>query len=247
MFTREARDRVRDRVLEMARRDDRVVAAAVVGSFAYGEGDRWSDIDLSFAVRDDVSVSEVLDDWSETVTEELDAVCLIDLTVEPIIYRVFLFAGCLQLDVSFTPASVFRPASPRFRLLFGVSGDPHSPEPPSPHDLLGWAMLYARATRVSIERGKVWQAEHCLANLRSYALSFACRRRELPASFGKGLDQLPQEVLESFRNSLVSSVERPELTRGLKTAVSALQVECASAPDVSSRVEHHLGDVVAGM
>lgn len=247
MFTLEARDRVRDRVLEMARRDERVVAAAIVGSFAFDGGDRWSDIDLSFAVRDDVSVSEVLDDWSRTMTEELDAICLFDLTVEPIIYRVFLFAGCLQLDVSFTPASEFRPASPRFRLLFGVAGDPHSTEPPSPQDLLGWAMLYARGTRVSIERGKVWQAEHCLVNLRNYALSFACRRRDLPPSFGKGLDQLPQGVLASFTNSLVSSVELPELTRGLKTVVSALQFECSSASDVPSKVEDYLGDVVAGM
>lgn len=231
----------------MARRDERVVAAAIVGSFAHGGGDRWSDIDLSFAVRDDVSVSEVLDDWSRTVAEELDAVSLFDLTIEPIIYRVFLFAGCLQLDVSFTPASEFRPTSPRFRLLFGVAGDPHSPEPPSPQDLLGWAMLYARGARVSIERGKVWQAEHCLAHLRNYALSFACRRRDLPPSFGKGLDQLPPEVLAGFTNTLVSSVERPELTRGLKAAVSALQDECASAPDVSSRVADLLGDVVADM
>ena len=73
MFNVGARDRVRDRVLEMARRDERVVAAAIVGSCAYGGGDRWSDIDLSFAVRDDVSVSEVLDDWSRTVTKELGA------------------------------------------------------------------------------------------------------------------------------------------------------------------------------
>ncbi|MBA3349582.1 MAG: nucleotidyltransferase domain-containing protein [Actinobacteria bacterium] len=247
MFALEARDRIRDRVLEMARGDERVVAAAIVGSLAHGVGDRWSDVDLSFAVRDDVRVSEVLDDWSRRMTEELDAVCLIDLTVGQIIYRVFLFAGCLQLDVSFTPASEFRPTSPRFCLVFGVAGEPYSPEPPSPHDLLRWAVLYARGARVSIERGKVWQAEHCLANLRIYALSFACRRRNLPASFGKGLDQLPPEVLAGFPDSLVSSVERLELTRALKSAVSALLSECASPPRVASKVEDHLRDVVAGI
>jgi len=47
---------VRDRVLEFASSDQRVVAGAVVGLLALGDGDRWSDLDLTFAVADDVSV-----------------------------------------------------------------------------------------------------------------------------------------------------------------------------------------------
>ena len=50
VFTVEERNRIRDRILEMAKSDERVVAGAVVGSLATGEGDRWSDLDLTFGV-----------------------------------------------------------------------------------------------------------------------------------------------------------------------------------------------------
>ncbi len=52
MFSVKDRDHVRDRVLEWASADARVVAGAVVGSMALHEGDRWSDLDLTFAVAD---------------------------------------------------------------------------------------------------------------------------------------------------------------------------------------------------
>jgi len=64
LFTVEERDWARDRVLELARADKRLVAAAFVGSLAdeTGQGDRWSDIDLTFALGDGVSIEEVLAD-----------------------------------------------------------------------------------------------------------------------------------------------------------------------------------------
>ena len=244
MFTPQERDRLHDRVLEIARSDDRIVATAVVGSLAHGDGDRWSDIDLSFAVRDDVAVVDVLADWTITMREDLGAVCLLDLLVDPILYRVFLLPRCLQLDVSFSPASMFRPTSSRFRLLYGQAGKPIKPDPPSADNLLGWAALYARDVRVSIERGDVWRAERSLSELRSYALSFACSLRDLPSSYGKGHDQLPESVLANFTGALASTVEPGELTRALASAVAALRTECASAGH-PPRLDDYLADLVA--
>jgi hypothetical protein len=62
MFSVDDRNHIRDRVLQLAESDARVVAGAVVGSLALGEGDRWSDLDLTFAVADGVSLQEVLED-----------------------------------------------------------------------------------------------------------------------------------------------------------------------------------------
>ncbi len=42
MFEPEYRNRVNERVLELAGVDERIVSAAVVGGRALGRGDRWS-------------------------------------------------------------------------------------------------------------------------------------------------------------------------------------------------------------
>src|SRR5256885_8228372 len=106
-------------MVQLAEEDERVVAGAAVGSLAVGSGDRFSDLDLTFGIADRVPVAHVLDDWTRTLTEELDAVQLADLKAGPTIYRVFLLPDALQFDLSMTSATEFRPAGPRFQLLFG--------------------------------------------------------------------------------------------------------------------------------
>lgn len=61
MFTVEERIRVRDRLLEMAKSDTRIVRAAFVGARS-GQGDRWSDLDITFGVADDANVTDILSD-----------------------------------------------------------------------------------------------------------------------------------------------------------------------------------------
>jgi hypothetical protein len=120
MFTVGQRDALRERVLRLAADDDRVVAGAVVGSLAVDDGgDRFSDVDLTFAVADEVPVTAVLADWTSALLDELDAIRLADLESGPTVYRVFLLPGALQLDLSMTSAAQFRHAGSRFRLVFG--------------------------------------------------------------------------------------------------------------------------------
>src|SRR5215216_3005940 len=107
MFSVSDRNRVRGYILQLADSDERVVAGAVVGSMALTEGDRWSDLDLTFAVDDSIPVSDGLNDWTLKLAKEFDAVHLFDLPSGASIYRVFLLPGCLQFDLSFTPASKF--------------------------------------------------------------------------------------------------------------------------------------------
>jgi len=221
-FSAEARDLVRDRVLELADADERVVAGAVVGSLALGDGDRWSDLDLTFAVRDGVSVEDVLDDWTRTLAEELEAVHLFDVWGGGALYRVFLLPGCLQVDLSVAPESSFGARTPRFRLLFGkASALPHSAPPPA-EELLGYAVHHALRARFSIERGKLWLAEYWVRQVRDYALALACQRRGLPTSYGRGFDELPSEVLAGFVGALPRSLDHDELLRALRVAMDGL-------------------------
>ena len=239
VFTVEQRDALRERVLTLAENDRRVVAGAAVGSLALGGGDRFSDLDLTFAVADDVPVPEVLDDWTRTLGDELAAVHLVDLERGPTIYRVFLLPDALQLDLSLTPAARFAPAGPRFRLLFGetAEGEPAAgPRPPAPGDVFGWGVIYGVHSRACIERGRVWQAEHYIGAVRDHALSLACLRRELPAVQARGYDDLPADALAGLDGTHVGSLDPERLRSALSAAMRALLHEGKEANVASANV-----------
>jgi hypothetical protein len=246
VFTVEQRDGLRARMLQLAEEDKRVVAGAAVGSLADGSGDQFSDLDLTFGIADDVPVADVLDDWTRMLTEKMDAVQLADLEAGPTIYRVFLLADALQFDLSMTPATDFRPAGPRFQLLFGETAAdeleaPHRPPgglfittPAAAGDIFGWGVIYALHARSCIERGRVWQAGHYVDTVRDHALSLACLNRGLPAVQARGYDQLPPEALARFGDAHVGSVEPDALRSALAASVLALLHEGADLPDVDA-------------
>src|SRR6266446_2246043 len=205
-------------MLQLADEDERVVAGAAVGSLADGSGDRFSDLDLTFGIVDGVPVAQVLDAWRRTLSEELDAAQLADLTAGPTTYRVFLLPEALQFDLSMTPATEFCPAGPRFQLLFGETAADESearrlppgglfiPTPAVAGDIFGWGVIYALHARACIERGRVWQAEHYVGAVRDHALSLACLDRGLPAVQARGYDDLGAETLARFAGAHVDAV-----------------------------------------
>jgi len=243
MFSVSDRDRIRDYVLQLAASDARVVAGAVVGSLALGGGDRWSDLDLTFAVADNVPVPDVLEDWTRKLVQELDAAHLFDLPSGASIYRVFLLPGCLQFDLSFTPASKFGAAGPKFKMIFGSSVEKPYTQPPTAHELFGYAVHHALRARFCIERGRYWHAEYWISGTRDYALSLACRRRGLPAVYGRGFDDLPPDVRDVFKSALVTSLERDELLRALGSAIQGLLQEVDEVQDLAAKVEPQLREL----
>jgi hypothetical protein len=230
VFTVEQRDALREHVLRLAEEDERVVAGAAVGSLAVDGGDRFSDLDLTFGIADHVPTAEVLDDWTRRIIGERDAVHLADVERGPAIYRVFLLPDALQLDLSMTPAAQFRPAGPRFRLLFGETAPGESAATPSiAHDVFGWGVIYALHARACIERGRVWQAEHYVGAVRDHALSLACLREGLPAVQARGYDDLSADTLARFEAAHVTAVKPGALRVALVASVLALLREGAEA------------------
>ena len=231
MFSVEDRDALREHVLRLADEDARVVAGAAVGSLAVDAGDRFSDLDLTFAVSDGVPIETVLDEWTRTLVDERDAVHLADLVRGPTTYRVFLLPDALQFDLSLTPAAAFRPAGPRFRLLFGetAAGDAELSKPPVAGDLFGWGVIYALHARACIERGRVWQAEHYVGAVRDHALSLASLREGLPAVQARGYDDLAAGNLALFEGTHVGTLETDALRGALAASVRALLREGADA------------------
>jgi hypothetical protein len=221
-----------------------VVAGAVVGSLAHQPGDRWSDLDLTFAVADSVHPHDVLEDWSVRLATEFGAVRLFDLSSAGVTYRVFLLRGCLQFDLSFSPAEHFGAIGPTFRLLFGTAAPKAFVEPPSADGLFGYAVHHAVRAYVCIQRQRYLQAEYWVSSLRDNAMSLACRRFGLPAYYGKGFDALPADLRARCADALVRSLDGPELSRALTSAVDILVREGEEAGELRARVVPLLRELV---
>jgi hypothetical protein len=242
MFTVEYRTRVREALVEKARTDPRIESAAAVGGTAEGEGDRWSDLDLTFGVAGS-GRDEVLADWTTDMRAEFDAVTLFDLPVLSSVYRVFLLPGSLQVDLSFTPATDFGALGPRFRLLFGSAIERKAPAAASPQGEFGLGAHHAVRARYCIDRGRLWQAEHWTSLVRDHALMLGCRRLGLEAGWGRGFDALPIELLERAEDALVRSIDRDELLRALRRSTHLLLEERAVHED-ASKIETLLREIL---
>jgi hypothetical protein len=86
----------------------------------------------------------------------------------------------------------------------------------------GDAWLYALHTRSCIARRKLWQAEYMLSAVRDHALALACIRHGLQSVHGRGIDQLPNEVVDQFAGSLVRQLDVAELTRSFRVVLRGL-------------------------
>jgi len=244
-FSPTYRDRVSAQVLEWASADHRIVAGAVVGSMATGPGDRWSDLDLSFAVDKGFSVGPVLEDWTAKLVAEFSADKLFDLPAGQSIYRVLLLPGCLQFDLSLTPAPDFGAIGPNFKLLFGEAVEkPPFPQPRA-EDLFGYAVHHLVRARFCIERGRMLQAEYWVSSARDYALNLACLVRGTSAAHGRGFDQLPLDVQGQVAAALVRSIDRESLLTALSITVDILLAQSAGIPELASRLEPQLHTLAA--
>ena len=188
MFSIQDRNLVRDYVLQLARSDVRVVAGAVVGSLALSDGDRWSDLDLTFAVADDYSILDVLEDWTSNIVKQFNATQLFDLPRGASIYRVFLLPGCLQFDLSFTPASKFGAIGPKFKVLFGKAVEKPYSQPPDPQELFGYAVHHTPSERAfasnagGIGRRNTGLVELAIMPFTSLVCAVTFRRQKVEAS-----------------------------------------------------------------
>ena len=240
MFDVVFRDQVEGYLIRLAKMDERITAAAVVGSRAHTEGDQWSDIDLTFAVADATEPVAVLDEWAAKLRAQFDGTTLFDLAAGAVTYRVFLLPGALQVDLSVTPASQFAARGDTFRLLFGAANEPVVAGPRDSTDTYGHAVHHAARARVCIERGRAIQAEYWIGSLRNETLALASRRAGVQDWHARGAHLLPTETREQFADALVRSLDRAELGRALHVAIGLLLDQSDQAPALAARVENDL-------
>ena len=153
------------------------------------------------------------------------------------------FPARLQVDLSFTPAAEFGARGPRFQLIFGEAVERPWTPPPPPEHIFGQGVHHAVRAHICIERGKFFQAEYWLHEVRNEALALACSRLGLEVRHGGGFDKLPASVHDAFAGSLVCSVTEAELRRALAIATSGLLNEAAHFPTIDKRVRPMLAEI----
>ncbi len=126
MFTVEARERLRDGLVSAAQADGRISAAALVGSAALDFEDQWSDIDLALCIEAGAKPTAVIADWTDSMYAEHGAVHHVDVPHGETLYRVFLLADTLQVDLRSGPQRSFAPSA----RAFACCSEPPGKRPP---------------------------------------------------------------------------------------------------------------------
>ena len=245
MFSQHERRELRECLVEAARVDERIRAAAVVGSAAADREDEWSDIDLAFRLAAGLEPVDVGDVWAGRMYEDYGAVDHLDVWSESTLFRVFLLSSSMQVDLSFWPSDAFAASGTSFRLLFGEANEPTPSPLPTPETLIGMGWLYALHARSSIARGRNLQALYMVNGVRDHVVSLACQRYGLPAHQGRGVDALPAEVREKLAATVVRGLERSELSRAFAHAITALLDEAERIDsDLASRLSEPARELV---
>ena len=246
VFAAERRDEIRAELIERARNDPAIVAAALVGASATS-GDRWSDIDLTFGVASGTSLELAMTEWTGHMADQHKAAVLFDIAAGSTIYRVFLLPGSLQVDLSFGPTAEWGSRGPRFHLLFGKAETLPIAVPATTSHLFGYAVHHLVRARVCIERKRLWQAEHWLSEAREIAMTFNCRRLGLDEQYGRGFDQLPSESQDHFAQLLIGKLDPESMETILRSVASFLLAEAdALEPGIVDSVIPALAPILTG-
>jgi len=222
VFSEAEREQLRQRLLERGRQDERISGGAVTGSASRDALDRWSDIDLAFGVHDAQLLTETLGDFTDYMRSAHGAVDTVDIRRDPWVYRVFLLPSTLQVDLAFAPASDFGALASTFKLVFGSAKDRRELPGRDPREALGYGWLYALHVRSSIARNRPWQALFMLNQMRDQAITLACLAAGLPASEGRGTDELPVSVLGQLEATVPRSLASVDLASALAAAGDVL-------------------------
>lgn len=226
LFTNEDRESLRTALITAAQHDGDICAAAHTGSYARGHIDRWSDIDIALSARVDSALLDVAARWTATMYKQHGAVAHHDVYRNGTLFRVFLLANTLQVDISFWRPESFGATGPAFQIIFGRGKSaPAATAGQSHDDLIGMAWLYALHVRSSVNRGRFLQADYMLNGMRDHVGMLMTARRGLRADHGRGLDDLPGPLQQALRCTRPEHLDAPLCRLALQRLLVLLSAE----------------------
>lgn len=101
------------------------------------------------------------------------------------------------------------------------------------------AWLYALHVRSSVARGRIWQAEYMLNEMRSNVIALACLWHGLRVRDARGVDELPRDVTARLERTLLTSFDLSEIKRAFaETTATLLEI----MPRVDADLSHCLSE-----
>lgn len=221
-FKETERTALSDYILKLGQQDARVMGGAFVGSFSSDAQDPWSDLDISFGIDSGASPRNVLEEFTDQIAKDWQVVHHFDVARGRAIYRVFLFANGMELDLSVFPEQEFGPKAPSFKLLFGEANEAEHVPPPALDILHGWAWHHVLHANSALHRGRLWQAEFWISALRDHIITMKCVHHGLQSAHGRGADQLPQSELEELETTLIKALDASQMRVSLNRTAQLL-------------------------
>ena len=252
MFTPDDRERVLEKVLDLARADHRLDAAVLTGSLGSGKEDRWSDIDIAFVVSEVETCPQVTGDWVDLCEGQFDVAHRYEIAFGTTLVRGFLLRDGLELDLAFTPAADFVVWGP-VRVMFDRSGSAtRAAEQPQAWAItpdwsgeagFGWHdVVHACA---AANRNRPWQAIFYLQRVRNRTLALASQRHGHDAEEFKHVDDLPENERDPLLESLVGNLDQTSLIAAIEVATNGFVTELQRGnPDLAARLAPPLSAVI---
>ena len=225
MFETSERQRIRDELIAAARDDPEVIGAAIVGSAARGQEDRWSDIDLALQLADGATELGVVERWTQLIDGNFGVADTLDIFAGGVRYRVFLLSSSLQIDLSFWPHDEFRATEEAFHLVFGNPAPQSTATLPDIDGIIGMGWLYALHARSAFARGRLWQTVMMLDELRNQIVALACIRNGLNPWHGRDVDRLPPAERNALDESRAMAVSTAALGRSKRILIRQFLAE----------------------
>lgn len=130
-----------------------------------------------------------------------------------------------------------------FFLLYGKQYELPQPKAQQSDEIFGWMIHHIIRARFCAERDRLWQAEFWISEARNYALKLACISKGLQTDYGRGFDDLPDNILDLFKNSFITQLNRQEIIRVTNSIIETLPKISDEVYQLTKNVSDTLSDL----
>jgi predicted nucleotidyltransferase len=249
LFTPLERKSVLKKLIAGFKNDERIIGIVLVGSGAVGFKDKFSDIDIIAVADPQYPTRKVFQETVQRLRDELSIIHQFEVSFsENSFLAGCLLANCLEVDCGVVSTDELTAKKENWQVVYDRTGELEVKlqaswaikEKVNPQEVgkrFSSVWHYIIQAVVSIQRRQLWRAMHNLEEIRNRGLNLVGLRYGLIVSHFRQIDELPQDELKLFEQTLVRSVTRGEIMHALQAAVDCFFREMRLIEQGNSNLE----------